>query len=154
MDFISGHLISLTNPVHRIPDQFVNKPGWRLFCDRALSILPYLFGKQIQWFDSRLDQCMYGASRPPQGTVNGGAVSKWPRCWWDVKHKQTNKDYLYCLTLPYIRWADRSPRCLAYTSHTALPPCWADTHTPLSPRHTPGNSSGIPYILTKHINNH
>ena len=28
------------------------------------------------------------ASRPSQGTVNGGAVSKWPRCRWDVKHNQ------------------------------------------------------------------
>ena len=32
---------------------------------------------------------IYQASRPSQGTVNGGAISKWPRCWRDVKHKQT-----------------------------------------------------------------
>ena len=29
MDFISGQLISLTNAIHRIPGQFVNKPGRR-----------------------------------------------------------------------------------------------------------------------------
>ena len=28
------------------------------------------------------------ASCPLQGTVNGGAVSKWPGCRWDVKHNQ------------------------------------------------------------------
>ena len=27
VDFISGQLISLTNPIHMIPGQFVNKPG-------------------------------------------------------------------------------------------------------------------------------
>ena len=27
VDFISGQLISLTNPIYRIPGQFVNKPG-------------------------------------------------------------------------------------------------------------------------------
>ena len=27
--------------------------------------------------------------RPSQGTLNGGAVSKWPRCRWDVKHNQS-----------------------------------------------------------------
>ena len=32
-----------------------------------------------------------------QGTVNGGAISKWPRCWRDVKHKQTNKSIRYNL---------------------------------------------------------
>ena len=36
MDFISGQLISLTKLIHKIPGQFVNKPGIRLFCDRAL----------------------------------------------------------------------------------------------------------------------
>ena len=35
MDFISGQLISLTNPIHRIQGQFVNKLQI-LFCDRAL----------------------------------------------------------------------------------------------------------------------
>ena len=33
---ISGQLISLANPLHRFPGQFVNKPRKRLFCDRAL----------------------------------------------------------------------------------------------------------------------
>ena len=28
------------------------------------------------------------ASHPSQGTVNGGAVAKWPRCRWNVKHNQ------------------------------------------------------------------
>ena len=27
VDIISGQLISLTNPIHRIPGQFINKPG-------------------------------------------------------------------------------------------------------------------------------
>ena len=39
-------------------------------------------------FNSRSERCIYRASRPSQGTVNGGAVSKWPRCRWDVKHNQ------------------------------------------------------------------
>ena len=30
MDFISGQLISLTNPIHTIPGQFVNKPWFSL----------------------------------------------------------------------------------------------------------------------------
>ena len=38
LDFISGQLNSLINPIHRISGQFVNKPGLRLFCDRALLI--------------------------------------------------------------------------------------------------------------------
>ena len=28
------------------------------------------------------------ASRPSQGTINGGAISEWPRCRWDVTHNQ------------------------------------------------------------------
>ena len=36
----------------------------------------------------RSERCIYRASCPSQGTVNGGAVSKWPRCRWDVKHNQ------------------------------------------------------------------
>ena len=39
-------------------------------------------------FDSRWERCIYQASCPLQGTVNGGAVSKWPRCQKDVKHNQ------------------------------------------------------------------
>ena len=35
MDFISGQLILLTNTIHKIPDQFVHKPGKRIFCERA-----------------------------------------------------------------------------------------------------------------------
>ena len=32
--------------------------------------------------------CQIRASRPSQGTVNGGAISKLPRCPWDLKHNQ------------------------------------------------------------------
>ena len=39
-------------------------------------------------FNSRSEWCIYRASRPSQGRVNGGAVSKCPRCRWDVKHNQ------------------------------------------------------------------
>ena len=34
------------------------------------------------------ERCKNWASRTSQGTVNGGAVSKWPRCQWDVEHNQ------------------------------------------------------------------
>ena len=48
-------------------------------------------------FDSRWERCIYRASRLSQGTVNGGAFSKWPCCWRDVKHKQTLKTWkLHC----------------------------------------------------------
>ena len=39
-------------------------------------------------FDFRWKRCKNRASRPSQGTVNWGAVSKWPRCRWDAKHNQ------------------------------------------------------------------
>ena len=39
-------------------------------------------------FDYRWVRCNNRASRPSQGTMNGNAVSKWPRCRWDVKHNQ------------------------------------------------------------------
>ena len=42
-------------------------------------------------FDSRWERCIYRAPCPLQGTVNGGAVSKWPRCWRGLRNKQTNK---------------------------------------------------------------
>ena len=35
VDFIPGQLISLTNPIHKIPGQFVNKPEKILLCDIA-----------------------------------------------------------------------------------------------------------------------
>ena len=38
MDLISGQMISLTNPIQKILGQFVNKPGIRLFWNRALLI--------------------------------------------------------------------------------------------------------------------
>ena len=41
--------------------------------------------------------CIYRTSRPSQGTVNGGAVSKWPRCRWDVKHNQPTRYILNIL---------------------------------------------------------
>ena len=55
---------------------------------------PGIEPRTVAWqgFDSRWERCIYRASRPSQGTVNGGAVSKWPRCWRDVKHKQTNRN--------------------------------------------------------------
>ena len=34
-------------------------------------------------------------SRPSQGTVNGGAVSKWPRCRSDVKHNQPTNQKIH-----------------------------------------------------------
>ena len=58
-----------------------------LLCNASIGRLP----RDGPGFDSRWEQCIYRASRPSQGTVNGGAVSKWSRCWRDVKHKQTNK---------------------------------------------------------------
>ena len=42
-------------------------------------------------FRFTLSSYIYRSLRPSQGTVNGGAVCKWPRCLWDVKHNQTNK---------------------------------------------------------------
>ena len=39
-------------------------------------------------FDSWWERCKKWASFPSQGAVNGGAVSKWPCCRWDVKHNQ------------------------------------------------------------------
>ena len=39
-------------------------------------------------FDSRWERCKNRASRPSQGTINGGTVSKWPCCLWDAKHNQ------------------------------------------------------------------
>ena len=50
-------------------------------------------------FDSRWEQCKNRGSRPSQ--VNGGAVSKWLRCRWDVKHNQpTNQKSKYIITPP------------------------------------------------------
>ena len=57
----------------------------------------------VPGFNSRSERCIYRASRPSQGTVNGGAVSKWPRCRWDVKHNQpTNVNYTNISR--YIQW--------------------------------------------------
>ena len=41
-----------------------------------------------QGFASWWVRCKNRPSRPSQGTVNGGAVSKCPSCRWDVKHNQ------------------------------------------------------------------
>ena len=47
-------------------------------------------------------RCKNRASRPSQGTVNGGAVSKLPRCRWDVKHNQpTNQPTWYLSILHF-----------------------------------------------------
>ena len=53
-----------------------------------------------------LFNCIYWASRPSQGTVNGGAISKWPHCRLDVKHNQSInqfwivfRSFLLCILL-------------------------------------------------------
>ena len=62
-------------------------------------------------------------SRPSQGTVNGGAVSKWPHCRWAIKHKQpTNKSY-YALKLADQNWNH-------YTVHSCLEFSWLDMLLP------------------------
>ena len=60
-------------------------------------------------FNSRSERCIYRASHPSQGTVNGGAVSKWPRCRWDVKHNKPTvclwligPDLMVCKLLVYM----------------------------------------------------
>ena len=40
------------------------------------------------YYAKSYERCKDSASRPSQGTVNGGAVSKWPCCPWDIKHNQ------------------------------------------------------------------
>ena len=45
-------------------------------------------GEIARRFNSWWEQCKNQASCPLQGTVNGGAVSKWPHCQWDIKHNQ------------------------------------------------------------------
>ena len=57
MNFISGHLISLTNPIHRIPGEFGNKPQI-VFCDRALlSLMVEKSGaSDIRICDRRVDK--------------------------------------------------------------------------------------------------
>ena len=53
-------------------------------------------------FDSWWERCKNRASRPSQGTVNGGAISKWPRCRCDVKHNQpTNIPTKICRIIVY-----------------------------------------------------
>ena len=47
-------------------------------------------------FNSRWEQCKNRALRPLQGTVNGGAVSKWPSYRWDaIKTQPTNQPELF-----------------------------------------------------------
>ena len=46
-------------------------------------------------FDSRWVRCINRASHPSQGTVNGGAVSKLPRCRRDVKINQPTNQVVY-----------------------------------------------------------
>ena len=45
-------------------------------------------------FDSLRERCIYRTSLPSQGSVNGCAVSKWPRCRWYLKHNQQEPIYL------------------------------------------------------------
>ena len=47
-------------------------------------------GFHIQW-----EWCKNWASRPLQETVNESAVSKWPRCRWDIKHNQPTNQPTY-----------------------------------------------------------
>ena len=61
------------------------KPNWRSW--RGAAVV-YWTATWRPGFDSRWVRCISRASRPSQGTVNRGAISKWPRCWWDVKHNQ------------------------------------------------------------------
>ena len=62
-------------------------------CFRLIKSLRWpccLIGNIVFWrtSSSRWARCINRASRPSQGTLNGYAVSKWPRCRWDVKHNQ------------------------------------------------------------------
>ena len=77
-------------------------------------------------FDSRWE-------RPSQGTVNGGAISKWPRCRWDVKHNQPNNQLSFSpflsssLPLSPLLSPSRLPSLLSlFLSPSLFPP-------PLSP---------------------
>ena len=45
----------------------------------------------VMGFNSRSERCIHRATRPSQGTVNGGAVSKWPRCRWNAKHNKPTR---------------------------------------------------------------
>ena len=42
-----------------------------------------------QGFVSGWGRCKNRASRTSKGTVNRGAIFKWPRCQWDVKHNKS-----------------------------------------------------------------
>ena len=62
------------------------------------------------------------------GAVNGGAVSKWPRCRWDVKHNQpTNHDLVVSVsasnaaaTVEGLRPGMITPKTLIKLVQTAL----------------------------------
>ena len=66
--------------------QLLEELGWR---SGSVNGLP----SDNPGFDSRWVRCINRASRPSQGTVNVGAVSKWPCCQRDVKHNQPNYNY-------------------------------------------------------------
>ena len=72
----------------------------------------YLFGRKSRKSRrSGSPGCKNRASRPSQGTVNGGAVSKWPRCRWDVKHNQPT---WYWLLIKSALWSSRSYSVICY----------------------------------------
>ena len=61
-------------------------------------------------FDSLWERCKNWASRPSQGTLNGDAVSKWPRCRWDVKQNQPTwkADFLKLKIASFIHFQSHS----------------------------------------------
>ena len=61
---------------------FLVQKRWRelAWCSGCVMGLP----RDSQGFDSQWEWCKNRASRPSQGTVNGGAISNWPRCQWDL----------------------------------------------------------------------
>ena len=75
-----------------------------------------------------LERCIYRASLPPQGTVNGGAVSKWPRRWRDVKHKQTNKYNCFSIVGVYC--------CFDIWGHIDTVPTWYLNQCAVTPGET------------------
>ena len=73
-------------------------------------------------FNSWWERCKNWASHPLQGTVNGGAVSKWPRCQWDVKHNQLINCAAFWLFPKYIEnsWSITTPLMLSFISTPPL----------------------------------
>ena len=108
MDFISGQLISLTNPIHRILGQFVNKPWKRLFCDRALLT--------ITKFDSQyFTQSGFG------GLAMGQACLFW---------LYVALDMYSCGHIAIVPACSQGPNdCFLQCCHTGIPGCGYETRT-------------------------